>query len=363
MRRVEGLRTHSCMEDSNLLPRHDLSLRFLRLMIVMLVVVTVLRPMVVELDPLFTYLGVLNVTLCLVVYGLVRADRVRRLEGELILALGMICILPLLLVSGGVNSQFAYLIPIYPLAATILSGNRLASIACAVWLVVIGALTLAGGGHRRPDRRGLPPRQDRVARDLGHVRRTGRHRLRQLLPERLRRADPSAGRTGDVRPPHRARQPPGTRSGRRHRAASGETQRHQRLRDDGDVDHFKQFNDRHGHGAGDRCLQAVARCLRQATRAGQDLVGRCGGEEFLVILSATDADAATGVAEKLRAAVASLRLEGADPLSVTIGVASLRPGATIGRDELIGRADRALYEGKAAGRNRVVHADRMADPV
>jgi two-component system, cell cycle response regulator len=115
-----------------------------------------------------------------------------------------------------------------------------------------------------------------------------------------------------------------------------------------DIDHFKQVNDRHGHQAGDEVLREVAARLRTRLRR-EDSCGRWGGEEFLLVLQDTDGEAATVVAEDLRARVAD-RPVGAAALSVTIslGVAEWQGDA---EDGLIQRADVALYEAKASGRN------------
>ncbi len=119
-----------------------------------------------------------------------------------------------------------------------------------------------------------------------------------------------------------------------------------------DVDHFKAFNDRHGHAAGDHVLAGVAAVLRRNLRA-EDQVGRLGGEEFLALLPDTGADAAASAAEKLRAEVEAERVEhdGRD-LGVTISVGwAAWEGETA--EEVLRRADDALYSAKRLGRNLV----------
>ncbi len=126
-----------------------------------------------------------------------------------------------------------------------------------------------------------------------------------------------------------------------------------------DVDHFKAVNDTHGHDAGDRVLRHVAQLLAETVRTN-DAVGRWGGEEFLALLPDTELTAAAQVAQRMRLAVADAVFDGATPLrlSVTIGVASLRPGESVER--FIARADAGLYRGKVAGRNRV-EVERAGD--
>jgi len=123
-----------------------------------------------------------------------------------------------------------------------------------------------------------------------------------------------------------------------------------------DLDHFKQINDAHGHSVGDDALRAVATALKNSLR-NVDMVFRFGGEEFLVLLSNTPGVAAVQVGERLRAAVEELNLA-ADgkrlPLSISLGCATLNGGESV--DDLLRRADSALYEAKREGRNRLACA-------
>jgi len=119
-----------------------------------------------------------------------------------------------------------------------------------------------------------------------------------------------------------------------------------------DVDHFKRVNDTYGHGGGDVVLRRVADCLRGATR-GDEIVGRWGGEEFLVVLPHTAADEAATAAERVRAAVARevITLDG-ERVSVTIS-AGCAAGPRHDVATLVDLADAALYRAKQEGRNRV----------
>jgi diguanylate cyclase (GGDEF)-like protein len=124
-----------------------------------------------------------------------------------------------------------------------------------------------------------------------------------------------------------------------------------------DIDHFKKFNDVYGHQGGDDCLRRVAAAMRGQIRAG-DLLARYGGEEFCVVMPGATLAAAAQVAERIRAAVADLRLPhagvGADAVvTVSLGAASLVPSNPGGARQLIERADHHLYVAKRAGRNRV----------
>jgi diguanylate cyclase (GGDEF)-like protein len=119
-----------------------------------------------------------------------------------------------------------------------------------------------------------------------------------------------------------------------------------------DLDHFKQVNDTFGHGRGDDVLAAVGAVLTDAVRAS-DFAGRSGGEEFTVLLPDTDTDAAQSVAEKIRAMIAKISVDGVDrSITASLGLASI-PEHAGGGDQLVRSADRALYAAKSNGRNRV----------
>lgn len=123
-----------------------------------------------------------------------------------------------------------------------------------------------------------------------------------------------------------------------------------------DIDRFKQINDTYGHLSGDKILRDVATCLQQRLRE-QDYVGRWGGEEFVVILPDTDEQSAIALAEELRQRVEKAHFESADgkPIRVTIstGLHVQEVAAQLSGDEIIDIADRALYQAKQNGRNRV----------
>jgi len=128
-----------------------------------------------------------------------------------------------------------------------------------------------------------------------------------------------------------------------------------------DIDHFKQFNDRHGHPAGDEALRTFASVLRSAVR-GHDVAARYGGEEFAVMLPGLDSDGAAMVAERIRARIEATLIElspgHSDKMTISIGVASA-PTDGAERLELLKIADAALYQAKNAGRNRIVVAGRQ----
>ena len=125
-----------------------------------------------------------------------------------------------------------------------------------------------------------------------------------------------------------------------------------------DVDKFKNFNDTFGHQAGDDLLQLVARTLTDSLRRAADFAARWGGEEFAILLPNTDMDGAAENAERIRANVekAQLTLPYGKTTSVTvsIGLSTIIPTNDVSYNEIIFQADKALYEAKETGRNRVV---------
>lgn len=121
-----------------------------------------------------------------------------------------------------------------------------------------------------------------------------------------------------------------------------------------DLDHFKSVNDGHGHAAGDALLRRVARVMQETLRAS-DLLFRWGGEEFLVVLKRTDLAQGRQLAERVRAAIEAVSVpwdEAQLGVTASVGLALLGEGEPV--DEVIRRADEALYEAKRQGRNRVV---------
>ena len=127
-----------------------------------------------------------------------------------------------------------------------------------------------------------------------------------------------------------------------------------------DLDNFKRVNDTHGHDRGDEVLRDATYEMRKALRSFE-LFYRLGGEEFVVVLPGMDAANGAEVGERLRRAVADSR-PGEVEITLSVGVATAE-AAAIDYEALFQRADRALYEAKARGRNRVAVADAIGEPV
>ncbi len=126
----------------------------------------------------------------------------------------------------------------------------------------------------------------------------------------------------------------------------------------GDIDFFKKFNDHYGHQAGDDCLRRVGKALDEAMLRPADLAARYGGEEFALLLPRTALDGAFAVGRRVLAAIGELEIEHqesavSDFVSISLGVATLIPCVAQTPQGLIAMADKALYQAKALGRNRI----------
>jgi diguanylate cyclase (GGDEF)-like protein len=119
-----------------------------------------------------------------------------------------------------------------------------------------------------------------------------------------------------------------------------------------DIDHFKRINDRYGHDAGDKVLAKIGAILAHNLRK-PDVVGRWGGEEFLIVTPGSDAEAAAQLAERIRVLIKAINPDEApEPITATFGVAQHRSEQS--HDQMLYVADMALYKGKNAGRDRVI---------
>ena len=125
-----------------------------------------------------------------------------------------------------------------------------------------------------------------------------------------------------------------------------------------DIDNFKLYNDKYGHQAGDECLKKVARVLDDNLNRSHDFIARYGGEEFICILPSTNIEDAKVICEKLRVEIENLKIphensKASNILTISIGVSSIVPTEEMQIEDLIRKADNALYLSKKSGRNRV----------
>jgi diguanylate cyclase len=133
-----------------------------------------------------------------------------------------------------------------------------------------------------------------------------------------------------------------------------------------DIDHFKKINDTYGHLVGDKVIRFVADTLKKQVK-GKDTVARFGGEEYVILLPETTLSGALSVAENIRSAIEKTRIkrletdEAISQVMVSIGVARYLPGEST--DQLLDRADAALYTSKSKGRNRITIEDGAVIPL
>ncbi|HJO94568.1 MAG TPA: diguanylate cyclase [Victivallales bacterium] len=125
-----------------------------------------------------------------------------------------------------------------------------------------------------------------------------------------------------------------------------------------DIDYFKKYNDTYGHYCGDKCLQTIAEAIKNSLKRVSDLVGRFGGEEFIIILPNTDSSGALTVASEIQDNVRKLKIEHVSSkiskfVTLSFGVVSITPNKIFSIKDIINYADEALYEAKSEGRNKV----------
>jgi len=126
-----------------------------------------------------------------------------------------------------------------------------------------------------------------------------------------------------------------------------------------DIDFFKFYNDNYGHQEGDECLQRVASAINSPLKRPTDMAARYGGEEFVIILPNTDSEGAASIAEEIREEIIQLKIPHAHSkvdqyVTLSLGVSTATPNQGLSAEILIKNADKALYEAKEQGRNRVV---------
>jgi diguanylate cyclase (GGDEF)-like protein len=347
--------------------RHRTTLKFSRALMIIMVIGSIGRVFVTHLPDFIIWLGFINVALAATAYWVIRSKRLPRYEPLIAVGLCFIYVYPLFFTTGGVNSQYVYFMTLIPIVTALVGSVRMTWTVCIIQMLLVLMLFMLG--DRIPDLTGYPFIEEKtrvrsvwlivgiiVASYFGVYFRKAYDEQSALL-DKLASIDPLTGllnRRGlkvrldeELRRSARSRQPLSVLMM--------------------DVDYFKQFNDQHGHAAGDDCLVKLAHCLRKNTRA-EDIVSRYGGEEFLIVLTNADISSAKTAAEKLRKAIANIdSLEEGVHVSVTIGAASIVPASDCDQlpaaEDLIRNADSALYRGKEAGRNRVEYfSDPKADP-
>lgn len=345
------------MEFTNtLLFRRSFAQKSSQLVIYFILLALVTCNFVVEQHAIFTWLGLVDLLLAILVWTLIAYKKVVNYSAHLVIASCWIYIFPLLLISGGVDSHFVFLLPISPLMAGLLFNNRVAIILCVFLLlniVILELVTPLLPNYAYPDvaadQQPLKAYWLAFATLISTVFVTYFHRFNRMTSRMLR---------------DQALRDPLTGIFNRRSLSELLDVNHELAMKNGtwmslimaDIDDFKKINDDYGHLAGDECLKAIAETINRSMRKDTDAVGRWGGEEFLVILAGADAQRTAEIAEQIRRNIAELVVtvdQVTISMTATLGCYSGHNGDLPASEEMINRADMAMYEGKNNGKNQV----------
>jgi diguanylate cyclase (GGDEF)-like protein len=338
--------------------RHEITLKTAFLMFFMTSVATVIRPLMIEQDIIFTYLGIFNSLAMGCVFVYLKYTKPRSWYPMLFVSIGMLILAPITFVSGGVNSQFAYLFPIIPIFIALVSNAKYTWLTGLMVIIVVICLHLSVGVF--PDFTYENVSQNKTASRalwlcLAVLMSTKLgvefNRIYGALGNQISEQAETDLLTG--------------LNNRRSVMSFLQTAIDQAKIENSrvsvmmiDLDHFKTINDSHGHLTGDLCLKQVAQLIKQNVRNVSDLAGRFGGEEFIVVIKDIDPQKATDIANNIRTSIerAKISLNNKIELKVTatIGICTLNGDELSSIEHCVDLADKALYQGKREGRNRVV---------
>ncbi|WP_133468781.1 GGDEF domain-containing protein [Paraglaciecola marina] len=340
---------------------HDPRPKLIRLsalfMAVSILIPTVVTPFFVNQSIYFTLAGIFNVTLYILCFLIFTFDKPKFWHIYLLLGVILISVTPLVVVTGGVNSQFTLLFPVAPMLVALLSNSRNAWAFSVILIILMVSITALQ--NHLPDFTEENTSIDKTrARTIWLIVSVGfsttfatlfngiNHKLRRELTLQAYQ---------DVLTQV---------SNRRSILEELDLKISQVTLQKPfallllDVDHFKKINDQHGHIIGDTCLQLIAKTIQQSIRQDIDLVGRYGGEEFLIILNEVNDIEASKIANKILSNIRKSKVETDNQskitLSATIGLNWINQASSHNATSLIEQADIALYEGKEAGRDRVI---------
>ncbi|MCV2402501.1 GGDEF domain-containing protein [Marinomonas sp. C2222] len=319
---------------------------------------TVVRPMFVEQSMVFTYIGVFNSCLGLSFYFYISPQIKKVTLSFIIIFYSLLALVPLLVISGGVNSQFSVIFPIIPIFICLLVYSAKAAWLMCVMLTVLVVALLVSEMH-------LPNYTEEIVSESKTKSRAFWIVLSTILStifsvEFLRITNIYSTRLN-----RQANMDVLTKISNRRSVLKSLYQIHERSLLEGeayavimlDIDFFKRINDQYGHSVGDQVLVHVAKILETSLRTKGDSVGRYGGEEFLIILSDVTAEQAENIANKILETLESapfLFKDNSITITATVGICCSEVGQLSAPETLINHADTALYQGKKEGRNRVI---------
>lgn len=335
---------------------HKLILRIVELSILTLLIDLTLRPLLVPLPIYFTWISLLDLTIVTSLYIVVRFNIFPTLEIILSLLVAIIIIIPSFVLSGGVNSQVAYLLPLYPVMAALIGGYKESLIITII--LAIGIISATIFSQHMTDLTGAVYSEQKSI-DRGFWLTTsiifsgvfGRFFLKRYteLTDQLKNENIQDPLTGLYN----------RRGLNLHfdkELVSADISSKPLSLILIDIDYFKKVNDMYGHDVGDVCLIELAHLLSQTIRK-EDIIARFGGEEFIIILPNAAINEALAIAENLRSLIYKEKFSHFNlPLTITLGVTE-RHKENDNALKMVKRADKALYKGKDKGRNCVEQSE------
>lgn len=345
------------LNDSQTTLNHKLTLKIIELSIVTMVFALIIRPLLTDLPIYFIWIGIVDLITVSIFYISVRCQFFPRWEIAISLLVAIMVISPILVLSGGVNSQLAFFLPLYPIMAALIGGHKES---VAITLVIISGTILGTlfSEHIADLTNEIYSEEKTIARGFWLTISTifsaffGRFFLQKYtqLTKQLKEENIQDPLTGLLN--RRGLNLQFKRELDKAMTSSSSSLSLILI----DIDYFKKINDKYGHDIGDVCLIEVANVLSNALRK-HDIIARFGGEEFIIILPETSKKEAQLIAEDLKYLIAQDKFSQFSlPLTITLGVTSNHEQRDNTLD-MIKRADKALYRGKDKGRNRVELSD------
>ncbi|MEW6991693.1 GGDEF domain-containing protein [Colwelliaceae bacterium 6441] len=314
---------------------------------------TILRPLFNEQNILFSVIGVVNFVIAFSCYWLIKRKVLIDSAAPLVIVITLCCLIPLLYISGGVDSQFAFLIPIIPVFSCLFANFR-AVILTSIFLVLMVLVMFFNASWIIDIDQQLLNKDKHIAKtfwliisilssaSFGYYYRLQSQKIRDLL-HKYAYIDPLTELAN-------RRFIEDTLTKEYSRNIRGEQSLAVMMVD---IDHFKLFNDQYGHDVGDIVLKTVANELQRHIRSS-DTIGRYGGEEFLIIVPNITKDDLLTLGKKLVSQIANAVIEcGNVPHKATISIGAIwqGKGSVFSEKELVKYADNTLYTAKSKGRN------------
>lgn len=319
---------------------------------------TVIRPILVDQAIIFTYIGIFNLLVGIALYFYITPKIKKVTLSFIIVFYCFLVLVPLLVISGGVNSQFSVIFPLIPISICLLISNAKAAwLVCAMLIILTVVLLFFETDLPHYSEESISASTTRLralwivlSTILSTIFSVEFLRMNNILSNKLNR---QANVDVLTKIPNRRSVLTSLQRIHERSLLMSETYAVMIL----DIDFFKKINDQYGHAAGDHVLVHVANILETSLRTKGDTVGRYGGEEFLIILSDVNVEQAENIAKDMLEAIESTPFQFEENniiVTATMGVCCSQVGLLAPPEALINYADTALYTGKKEGRNRVI---------